>query len=124
MGLRLSHTTFDASNPYEIAEFWRVLLDWHITENDSYRPGSDGCYLVDPDGSTTVLFMTCPDPKTVKNRVHLDIVPTRNSTQKDELARAISLGATVAADLRDDHGWVVMADPEGNEFCILSARDV
>lgn len=62
MGLRLSHTTIDASDPYRIAEFWRSLVDWTVQDSESYQPGSDECYLESPDGYT-VLFMRCPDQK-------------------------------------------------------------
>ena len=64
MSLRLSHTTWDALDPYAIAEFWRQLLDWSITEADTYKPGSDECYLTSPHGYT-VLFYRVPDAKTV-----------------------------------------------------------
>jgi hypothetical protein len=57
------------------------------------------------------------EPKTVKNRVHLDIVPADRS-QDEEIARLTGLGATVADDRRPQVGWVVLADPEGNEFCV------
>lgn len=118
MGLRLSHTTFDALDPYGLAQFWRQMLDWQVQEEDSYKPGSDECYLVSPDGYT-VLFMRTPNLKKVKNRVHMDTVPTGDATRDNEYERALRLGATLVADRREDLGWVVMADPEGNEFCIL-----
>ena len=77
MSLRLSHTTWDALDPYAIAEFWRQLLDWSITEADTYKPGSDECYLTSPHGYT-VLFYRVPDAKTVKNRAHMDPADPRN----------------------------------------------
>lgn len=117
MSLRLSHTTWDALDPHTIAEFWRELLDWTVQEPDSYHPGSDECYLVSPHGYT-VLFYKVPDGKTVKNRAHMDLVPD-NSTRDEQVARALRLGAAMVDDRRDDLGWAVMADPEGNEFCIL-----
>jgi hypothetical protein len=58
-----------------------------------------------------------PEGKTAKNRVHLDIMPS-DQTQDEELARLIRLGATTVSDRRPDVGWVIMADPEGNEFCV------
>lgn len=119
MGLRLSHTTFDATDPYRVAEFRRQLLDWEVQEADDYQPGSDECYLVSPHGYT-VLFLKNPDQKMVKNRGHLDLVATDESSRDAELPRALGLGATIVEDLRDDLGWVVLADPEGNEFCVLA----
>ena len=118
MGLRLSHTTVDALDPYAVAEFWRELLTWDVQEVDNYTPESDECYLVSPHGYT-VLFMRCPDRKSVKNRIHFDLVPDGGSTRDEQVERARSLGASLVDDRRADLGWAVMADPEGNEFCIL-----
>lgn len=117
MSLRLSHTTWDALDPHAVAEFWRKLLDCDISEPDSYHPGSDECYLISPDGYT-VLFFKVPDAKHVKNRAHMDLVP-EGSTRDEQISRALHLGAALVDDRRDDLGWAVMADPEGNEFCIL-----
>lgn len=119
MGLRLSHTTWDALDPYAVAEFWRALLEWPVAEPEVYHPGSDECYLVSPDGYT-ILFYKVPDAKTVKNRAHMDLRPAEGSSRDDELARALELGATMVEDLREEFGWVVLADIEGNEFCILN----
>jgi hypothetical protein len=76
--------------------------------------------IFSPDRQHRVLFIQVPEPKTDKNRIHFDLRPT-NGTRDDELARLISLGARTVQDLRqpDGTGWVVLADPEGNEFCIL-----
>ncbi|SNC64857.1 hypothetical protein SAMN05445756_1199 [Kytococcus aerolatus] len=117
MSLRLSHTTWDALDPYAVAEFWRHLLGWDIQEPACYEPGSDECYLVSPDGYT-VLFLKVPDAKKVKNRAHMDLVP-ENSTRDEQVARALELGAELVDDRRHDLGWAVLADPESNEFCIL-----
>lgn len=118
MGLRLSHTTFDAHDPHAVAEFWRELLGWEPSETELYHPGSEECYLVSPDGYT-VLFLLCPDDKVVKNRGHLDLRPDSQGSRDGEVQRALGLGATMVDDRRDQEGWAVMADPEGNEFCIL-----
>jgi len=66
-------------------------------------------------------FVKVPEGKTAKNRVHLDIMPS-DQTQDEELARLIRLGATTVSDRRPDIGWVIMADPEGNEFCVEMSR--
>ncbi|HKQ01164.1 MAG TPA: VOC family protein, partial [Actinomycetes bacterium] len=72
-----------------------------------------------PDGQPGLLFIKVPEPKTVKNRVHLDLVPT-DRTRDEEVERLLGIGATLVADHRrsDGSGWVVLADPEGNELCI------
>jgi hypothetical protein len=72
------------------------------------------------DGSQRLLFIEVPDAKQVKNRVHLDVKPAEN-TRDQELERLLQLGARQVADHRrpDGSGWVTLADPEGNEFCIL-----
>jgi predicted enzyme related to lactoylglutathione lyase len=74
---------------------------------------------VGPDGQPNLLFIKVPEGKTVKNRVHLDLMPTQH-TRDQEVARLLQLGATMVADRRrpDGTGWVVLADPEGNEFCV------
>lgn len=119
MSLALSHTTFDALDPYAVAEFWRGLLGWEITEPETYSPGSGECYLRGPRGEV-ILFYRVPDAKRVKNRAHLDLVPEAGATRDEEVDRALGLGATLVDDRRGDLGWAVLADPEGNEFCILA----
>jgi hypothetical protein len=78
--------------------------------------------IVSPDGAHRLLFIEVPDEKSVKNRMHLDLEPVEGS-RDDELARLLALGAGQVADHRGRFGpgtgWVVLADPEGNEFCIL-----
>ena len=73
------------------------------------------------DGRTRLLFVEVPEAKQVKNRIHLDLRPDRRSPRTQEIARVLALGATEVADLRTPEalGWMVLADPEGNEFCIL-----
>jgi hypothetical protein len=77
--------------------------------------------IFSPDGRTRVLFIEVPEPKTeLKNRIHFDLRPT-DATREEEVERVVGLGATVVADRRrdDGSGWFTLADPEGNEFCIL-----
>lgn len=76
--------------------------------------------IFSPDRGQRVLFIEVPESKSIKNRMHFDLVPAQGS-RDDELARLLELGATVEADRRhpDGSGWVVLRDPEGNEFCIL-----
>ncbi|MEV7025615.1 VOC family protein [Kitasatospora sp. NPDC093558] len=116
MSLRLSHTTVDARDPYAQAQWWCEMAEF--TPKEGVRPGSDECYVVTADGYT-VLFIQVPDGKTVKNRMHFCMRP-EGRTQDAEVDRALALGASVVADFRSSGDWVVMADPEGNEFCILT----
>ena len=76
--------------------------------------------IVDPDSGHRLLFIEVPEPKATKNRIHFDLVPT-DRRRDDEVARVLALGGRQIDDQRlpDGRGWVVLADPEGNEFCIL-----
>ena len=79
--------------------------------------------IKDPASDHRLLFIETGDAKQVKNRVHLDLTPT-DRTRDAEVERVVALGATEVADLRnsDGSGWMVLADPEGNEFCILRSN--
>lgn len=116
----ISHTTFDATDAYAQSVFWGHVLGFRDDPEDPNEPGHDECMIFSPDGAQRILFIEVPDRKQVKNRLHLDLVPA-TGTRDAELARLLELGATVVQDLRrpDGPGWVVLADPEGNEFCIL-----
>lgn len=118
MSLRIQCVTIDCHDPKTIAQFWSELLGWRITyeENDEFviepAEGSAECDVC-PD----LLFIKVDDDKTVKNRLHLDLRP---DDQEAEVQRATSLGARAVDIGQDgDESWTVLADPEGNEFCIL-----
>jgi predicted enzyme related to lactoylglutathione lyase len=117
---RISHTSFDAQDSYAQSVFWAQVLGFAEDPDDPNLPGHEECMIFSPDGATRVLFIEVPEKKQVKNRLHLDLVP-ESGTRDEELARLVSIGATPVDDLRrpDGSGWVVLADPEGNEFCIL-----
>ena len=116
----ISHTTFDAANAYAQSVFWSRVLGFREDPDDPNEPGDEECMIFSPDGSTRLLFVEVPERKQGKNRLHLDLVPG-GGTRDQELARLVEVGATVVDDLRreDGAGWVVLADPEGNEFCML-----
>ncbi|MCT9075432.1 VOC family protein [Streptomyces fulvoviolaceus] len=109
----IRHTTIDCADAYELAGFWSRVLDQPLHEDDN--PG-DPMALIEAAG---LLFVTVPDAKTVKNRLHLDLQP-QDRTRDEEVDRLLALGATLLDDRRneDGTGWAVLADPEGNEFCV------
>jgi predicted enzyme related to lactoylglutathione lyase len=121
--LRIQCITVDCEDPKKLADFWVAALDWKITEADD-----EGVVIELLDGSPEVgripdiLFYKNPDKKTVKNRLHFDLRPLN---QAAEVARLEALGARkveIGQSNEPEATWVVMADPEGNEFCILRAR--
>jgi len=118
----ISHTTIDAHNAYELCQWWKQLLGYEDLADDPNLPGHPECLIQRPDGGHQILFLDNPDTKTVKNRVHFDLRPEER-TRAEEVAWALSIGATLVEDHSDHYGpgvgWTVLADPEGNEFCIL-----
>lgn len=116
----LSHLTVDAHDAYAQSVWWAKVLDYAEAPDDPNEPGDEECMIVSADGATRLLFLEVPDAKQVKNRLHLDLRPVAGD-RDTELARLLALGATEVDDRRrpDGRGWVVLADPEGNEFCIL-----
>ena len=120
MALALSHTTVNALDAYRQSVWWADLLGYHEAAADPNEPGHEECMIFSPDGRSRVLFIEVPDDKVVKNRLHFDVSPT-DGTRDEEVERLVGLGATVFADHRkpEGGGWVTMADPEVNEFCVL-----
>ena len=123
MTSRISHTSFDARDAYQQSLFWSQVLDFVEDPDDPNEPEHEECLITSRDRSQLLLFITVPDAKQVKNRVHLDLRPADGSREQ-EAERVMALGATLVADHRrpDGSGWITLADPEGNEFCILSRR--
>jgi catechol 2,3-dioxygenase-like lactoylglutathione lyase family enzyme len=121
MTSRISHTSFDARDAYAQSVFWSRVLDFIEDPDDPNEPGHAECLITSRDRSQLLLFITVPDAKAVKNRVHLDLRPA-DRTREQEAQRLMALGAVQLADHRrpDGSGWITLADPEGNEFCILS----
>lgn len=120
MDLRIQCLAIDSADPASLARFWASTLGWRVTYQD------DGESVVEPpEGSAEVdiapdlLFIKVPEQKSGKNRLHLDLRP---ADQAAEVERLIAMGAT-RADVGQSSSvsWVVLADPEGNEFCILRA---
>ncbi len=121
----ISHTTVDCRNAYELSEWWKPVLGYVDIEDDPNEPGHEECMIRDPQTGHQLLFIEVPDAKSVKNRIHFDLRP-REGTRDEELERLLAHGATVVGDHRGKYGpgtgWVVLADPAGNEFCILRSE--
>jgi hypothetical protein len=117
----LVEIVLDCRHAATLARFWEAALGWRIRPYDDAEvarlaalgltPETDPAVAIDPpDGSLVFFLQEVPEPRTVKNRMHLDI-RLRDQAHLDELIR---LGATVVSE---QEGWRVLADPEGNEFC-------
>ena len=120
--LELEVWTLDANDVGRLADFWRGLLGW-----EELGRSAEGARLGDPNGEVEdLLLYRTPDPKQGKNRVHPDLIPVADPDDPDavdrEANRAVQLGASHADIGQGDVSWEVMADPEGNEFCILNPR--
>ena len=111
------HVTIDCADPYNLALFWADVLGGSLAPDDN--PGDPQALVWTPEKRVTLLLQRVPERKTVKNRVHLDLQP-QGVRRDDEVERLSGLGATIVGDHRrpDGTGWVTMADPEGNEFCV------
>ena len=137
------NVTFDAADPYALGEFWCAALGYrredppppHQTWDEALTAWglpqerwNDANAIVDPDGhGPRIVIQKVPEPKTAKNRVHLDVIVSTDRENKDRDAmgrRADELTALGASRVRvvdspDQGFWIVMRDPEGNEFCIV-----
>ena len=124
MTSRISHTTLDSRDAHAQSVWWAGVLGFGEDPQDPNLPGHEECMIFSPDESHRLLFIEVEDAKQVRNRVHLDLRPT-DRPRDEEVERVVGLGATVVQDCRteDGRGWVVMGDPEGNEFCILRSDD-
>ena len=123
MASRASNFCIDAHDPYAQTMWWAQVLEDFVLPDDGQGPDDEECGLVGPD-DRYLLFLRVPEPKTVKNRMHVCLRPTDRS-RDEEIDRILGLGATLVNDLRKgDKGWAVLADPEGNEFCVLGARSL
>ena len=117
---RLQSITFDCADPYRMSLFWARLTGFVEPPDDRNGPGRDEACLRDPSGRhPNLLFLRVPEGKTVKNRVHLDLRPLETN-RNETVVWALAHGARMIEDHRteDGRGWVVLSDPEGNEFCI------
>ena len=130
MTLRIEDLVVDCADPLALARFWAEALDLQVTASSEQQsdtsniedfgawavvgqPGSKGLYLY---------FQQVPEGKVAKNRLHLDLRPPR--TRDEQVERLRGLGATVMEGFAGPEAtWIVMQDPEGNEFCVLRGPD-
>lgn len=115
MTLKWEEVVVDSRDFASLGHWWAEALDWAIIDEDE-----DVIEIQSRDGSgPTLLFSDVPEQKSVKNRLHFDFVP---DDQEAEVERLLKLGATRVDIGQGEQTWVVLADPEGNEFCVLRAR--
>ena len=116
MAVRIHNITFDCADARALASFWSTLTGWNVYYDDDPEVVLAPSF---PYDGTGMLFIPVPEGKTAKNRVHLDLSP-EEGTRDEMVETAVAAGASVLGDHRDPDGtgWVTLADPEGNEFCI------
>jgi hypothetical protein len=114
VSLEWEQTSVDAKDPVLLGRWWQQALRWVVVDEGpdvfEIRPA--------PDRVPGLLFVPVPESKAAKNRLHLDFRP---DDQGIEVDRLLALGATRVDIGQGESSWVVLADPEGNEFCVLSA---
>lgn len=126
MTSKLTELAIDCADPGVLARFWCAVLGYEVQDED------DGVVCIGtplvPEGRRhpgpvppVLTFARVPEGKTIKNRVHLDVNPA-DQDQDEEVRRLLALGARPADIGQGDVSWVVLADPEGNEFCVLAGR--
>jgi len=115
MAGRIGDIIIDCTDPELLASFWSTVLDYRIFARDDSGVAIRGA-TVSPD----ILFIRVPELKGPKNRLHFDVCPT-DRDQEEELTRLLDLGAK-RSSIVGSGSWVVLEDPEGNEFCLMSKR--
>ena len=126
MTSKLTELAIDCADPIGLARFWCSVLDYEV------QGEGDGIVIIGspaaPQGRNhlgpvppTLTFARVPERKTIKNRLHLDVSPA-DREQDEEVRRLLDLGARHADVGQGDESWVVLVDPEGNEFCVLADR--
>jgi hypothetical protein len=124
MTSKLTELGIDCADPNGLARFWCAVLDYEVHDEDEVTVtigpprGPDDWYRPGPV-PPTLTFARVPEGKTGKNRLHLDVSPS-DREQDEEVRRLLDLGARPADVGQGEESWVVLADPEGNEFCVLA----
>jgi predicted enzyme related to lactoylglutathione lyase len=117
MAAKLREIIIDCNDPRLVADFWGQVLGWTVQEHQGVLWMSESGAWRD----LSLVFVQVPEKKSAKNRIHLDVSPV-GCDQDDEVARLRALGAQPVDIGQRDVPWVVLADPEGHEFCVLGRR--
>lgn len=114
----MRNVTVDCTDAPRLAAFWAAVLGWHVFSDDDPEVLVTPAFPRGGEGPA-MLFIPVPEPRSAKNRLHVDLEPV-GRTRDEEVERLLGLGATVVEDHRnpDGTGWVWLADPEGNDFCV------
>jgi hypothetical protein len=125
MATRLVQIAMNARDDSAVGRFWAEALGWGIASEEPGVTNLEPLNFVYPDPVAVCIdVIRVPEPKTVKNRVHVDLATTSAAHQAELVARLLGLGATLADVGQGDVAWTVMADTEGNEFCVLEPREI
>ncbi|MFI7286263.1 VOC family protein [Streptomyces anulatus] len=128
MASKFTELAIDCADPVGLARFWCSVLDYEVRAEDE----DEGVVTIGPPAAhegesrpgpvpPVLTFARVPEGKSVKNRLHIDVSPSDRG-QGDEVRRLVGLGARRADVGQGDVSWVVLTDPEGNEFCVLADR--
>lgn len=115
MTVRIRDIVIDSSDPEKVAAFWCEALGYRVADADDTYVAINGAA-----SAPTMLFFRSSDTKLHKNRIHFDVCPTHGTTRDEEVARLELLGATRTDTGTRESSWVVMADPDDNEFCVMA----
>ncbi len=122
MGSKFTELIVDCADPRRLAEFWSAVLGWQPTGRYDEEVFDEDVEIAGPPGSgPSLVFVRVPEAKTVKNRLHIDVNPV-GCEQEQEVERLVGLGARRIDIGQGESSWIVLADPEGNEFCVLRSR--
>jgi hypothetical protein len=131
MGSRLTEVVVDCHDPAALAAFWAAVLEYHVVRTEDGQVEIASWEQEPPDLAERVrqaasvpalVFVKVPEGKAVKNRLHLDLRPV-GCSHEAEVERLLGLGARPADVGQGEVPWAVLADPEGNEFCVLGPLD-
>jgi Glyoxalase-like domain len=131
MSVRFYTVVIDSHDVKAQAYWWATVLGWVVTYETEDEVVIESPHMADESRTIPLgergpglIFVPVPESKALKNRLHIDLAPGPDDDQEAEVRRLEALGARrVDVGQRDEAAWVVLADPEGNEFCVLSARD-